>query len=67
VAIADVFDALTMQRPYKDAWPYEQAMQTIRENAGHHFDPDIVQHFIALQPRIREIQQRWLASEAAAH
>lgn len=42
VALADVFDALTSKRPYKEAWPVEQALDYIREQAGKHFDPDLV-------------------------
>ncbi len=39
VAIADVFDALTSERPYKKAWPIEQALAHVRAGAGRHFDP----------------------------
>lgn len=44
-AIADVFDALTMSRPYKKAWPLEDAIQLINDEAGKHFDPSIVEVF----------------------
>lgn len=44
-AIADVFDALTSERPYKKAWPVEEALGYIRDNKGRHFDPVIVDHF----------------------
>mgnify|MGYP001584170032 CR=1 FL=1 len=46
VAIADVFDALLSERPYKKAWPVEQAVQFLRDNAGSHFDPRLVELFI---------------------
>jgi putative two-component system response regulator len=42
VAVADVFDALTHQRPYKDPWPVEEAMREIESQSGVHFDPDVV-------------------------
>ena len=42
VAIADVFDALTSVRPYKKAWPVEQASSFLRDGAGGHFDPRCV-------------------------
>ena len=42
VAIADVFDALTSVRPYKPAWSAQEAVAMIRENAGAHFDPELV-------------------------
>lgn len=47
VAIADVFDALTSERPYKKAWPIEKAIELIQEQAGHHFDPNLVPIFIS--------------------
>ncbi len=63
VTIADVFDALTMKRPYKDAWTIDQAVANIQENAGSHFDPALVEHFINLLPRIIEIKTKWDQSE----
>ncbi|MFX8496808.1 HD domain-containing phosphohydrolase, partial [Acinetobacter baumannii] len=39
VAIADVFDALTTRRPYKEPWPVQEAMSHIAAQAGKHFDP----------------------------
>jgi putative two-component system response regulator len=59
VAIADVFDALTSQRPYKEAWPTDKALELIRENAGSQFDPIIVQHFLEIVPEILAIQQQY--------
>lgn len=46
VAVADVFDALNSNRPYKTAWPAEQARAYIEEQRGRHFDPRCVQAFI---------------------
>lgn len=48
VAIADVFDALTNERPYKKAWPPEQAKAEILSKAGTHFDPRVVEAFDSL-------------------
>jgi putative two-component system response regulator len=42
VAVADVFDALTHERPYKPAWPVASAIDEIRLLAGHQFDPAVV-------------------------
>src|SRR5574343_388327 len=56
VALVDVFDALTMKRPYKEAWPVEQAIETLREGAGHHFEPSLVDVFETCLPRILEIK-----------
>jgi putative two-component system response regulator len=47
VAVADVFDALTTERPYKKAWDLEKACQFLREHTGSHFDPDCTQAFLA--------------------
>lgn len=59
VALADVFDALTTKRPYKDAWPNERAVATLREAAGTHFEPRLVDVFVSILPRIFDIQARW--------
>ncbi len=45
-AVADVFDALTTKRPYKDAWPVEKAIELLRDEAGKHFDPALVDAFL---------------------
>lgn len=47
VAVADVFDALTSERPYKKAWPLEQAADYIKTGAGTHFDPKCVAIFVS--------------------
>ena len=47
VAVADVFDALTHDRPYKSAWPEEQALAEIELMAGSHLDPRAVDVFLA--------------------
>jgi len=48
VAVADVFDALSFERPYKPAWPVEEAVAEIVNQSGHQFDPDVVDVFAAL-------------------
>ena len=45
-AIADVFDALTSKRPYKDAFPMEKAFSIMKEGQGSHFDPDLLDAFL---------------------
>ncbi|AIQ12301.1 chemotaxis protein CheY [Paenibacillus durus] len=55
MAIADVYDALTSKRVYKDAMSHEQAVQIIEGNAGKHFDPDIVRIFLGCQRKFQEI------------
>ena len=49
VAVADVFDALTHERPYKPAWPLGQAIARIHSASGLQFDPTVVAAFVALQ------------------
>jgi len=48
VALIDVFDALTHERPYKKAWSLEVAMAEIERESGRHFDPRVVEAFMAL-------------------
>ncbi len=48
VAVADVFDALTHERPYKEAWPVAKAVAEIRAQAGRQFDPRVVEAFLSL-------------------
>ena len=50
VAVVDVFDALTHDRPYKTAWPIEDALAEIKRLSGEYFDPHVVEHFLALPP-----------------
>ncbi len=56
VAIADVFDALTSERKYKSAWTIDETVALLKKESGKHFDPDLVDHFIALLPEIIEIK-----------
>ena len=58
VAIADVFDALTSRRPYKEAWSLEKTFSFLSDNAGSHFDPKLVEIFVGLKEDIIQIQQR---------
>ena len=59
VAIADVFDALTTVRPYKQAWSVESALDWIREQRGEHFDPTLVDVFFSVLPDILEFKERY--------
>lgn len=67
VAIADVFDALTMKRPYKDAWPAERALAELHKGAGRHFEPRLVTAFADILPCILELKAQWDEREAAGH
>ncbi len=57
VAIADVFDALTCERPYKRAWSVEEAISHLQQQAGEHFDPQLVPLFLEHMDEITEIMQ----------
>ena len=57
VAIEDVFDALVSKRPYKKAWPIEKAVAVIKKESGKHFDPEIVDVFMANKDEIIELAQ----------
>jgi len=59
VTLADVFDALTNDRPYKEAWPYEAAFSLIEDGAGSHFDPKLVEIFLSIKPKILKIKKEY--------
>lgn len=64
VALADVYDALTSKRPYKEAYPHEKAAAIIEEGRGTQFDPDVVDAFLRRQAEFRKLAAR-LADEDA--
>jgi putative two-component system response regulator len=66
VALADVFDALSMRRPYKEPWSIERIMEHVRAGSGAHFDPVLVSLFSDILPQLLDIQAKWNAEEAAA-
>lgn len=59
VAVADIFDALTSPRPYKEAWSIDDAFQELRRLAGSKLDPDCVQALIKNRARLEEIRDRF--------
>ena len=59
VAVADVFDALTSDRPYKKAWPVDVAFKTIEEDSGSHFDPTVVSAFLSARSDVESLIERW--------
>ncbi|TVQ95394.1 MAG: HD domain-containing protein [Desulfovibrionales bacterium] len=64
VKLVDVFDALTTDRPYKNAYPVETALGIIRKGIGTEFDPDLVELFLAHLPEILAIKADMLHDEA---
>ena len=63
MALADVFDALSTKRTYKEAWDESDIRQQIEKNAGTHFDPELVEIFFSRYEMLRSIQKRY-AEEA---
>ncbi len=59
VAISDVFDALTSERPYKKAWSFDKALNFIKEESGKHFDPKLVKIFIENIDEIKKIYNKF--------
>lgn len=64
VAVADVFDALTSERPYKKAWSLEDARRFLEEGRGKHFDPLCVEALLAEWEVVLDIRQRFADEEA---
>jgi putative two-component system response regulator len=58
VALADVYDALMMDRVYRRGLPLEQVLAMIREQSGRHFDPAVVDSFFRILPRVEEVRER---------
>lgn len=59
VAVADVFDALTSVRPYKDAWSIEQAIDFLKQGAGNHFDPHLIPLFLDALPEVLAFKEQY--------
>ena len=59
VALADVFDALSMKRSYKGAWSIERISAHIDANSGTHFEPRLVALFHEILPRLLLIKAQW--------
>jgi putative two-component system response regulator len=59
VAIADVFDALTTKRPYKEPWTLEETLKAMQEIAGTHLDPRLFDIFMHIMPKIISLKESW--------
>lgn len=58
-ALADVFDALTSERPYKKAWTVDAALELIKEQTGRHFCPHLVEAFMEILPKVLVIKETY--------
>jgi len=56
MAIVDVYDAITSERPYKKAFTDEEAVQIIMDNAGTHYDPEIVKIFYEVKDAFKAVR-----------
>ncbi len=61
-AVADVFDALTNKRVYKPAYSTERSLDMIRDQRGAHFDPEVIDNFLAVEDDVRAIQEAYAES-----
>ena len=59
MAIADVYDAIVNRRVYKNPFPHDYALEFIRSGRGSHFDPDVVDIFLANQDEFKAIADRF--------
>jgi putative two-component system response regulator len=59
LALADVYDALRAARVYKPAYDHERAREIIIDGSGRHFDPMLVQAFLAVEDEFIEVRQHW--------
>jgi putative two-component system response regulator len=66
VAVADVFDALSMRRPYKEAWPLDRVLESLHESVASHLDARMVAAFTRVLPDILSAQEHWNRKEDAA-
>ncbi len=67
VAIADVYDALSVRRVYKDPIPHDQCIDMIRQESGRHFDPDLVEVLMEIESQFREISCRFADDSDGDH
>lgn len=66
VAVADVFDALTSERPYKKAWEVEEAVDFLNNGAGSHFDPACVKAFLNAWDDVEQIRSKYQEDSIAS-
>lgn len=64
IPVSDVFDALTSVRPYKKAWPVDDAVDEIKKSSGAHFDPAVVSAFEQCLPQILEVKTQYAEPHA---
>ncbi len=66
MAVADVFDALSTKRVYKDSWDLERVNDYLRQQSGTHFDPALVEAYLAIRHEFRSIAEQYADVQPAA-
>ena len=59
MAIADIYDTLVSERPYKGAYSHDEAVKIIKDGKGSHFDPVLVDVFLEVADKFNEIAEKW--------
>jgi putative two-component system response regulator len=67
MAVADVYDALICRRVYKAAKTHQEAVDIMAEGRGSHFDPDVYDAFMQLQPEFQAIAARYADKDDEPH
>jgi HD-GYP domain-containing protein (c-di-GMP phosphodiesterase class II) len=67
IALGDAYDAMTTRRPYKEAFSHEKSKSIILEAGGKHFDPDMVDAFLAREQKFIAIQKTYEDSGHLTH
>ena len=67
VSLADVLDALTTRRPYKEPYSFERSVGMIRESSGSQFDPEIIDCFLRHQDRFRDLYRYFQNTQSASY
>ncbi len=57
MAVADVFDALSSKRSYKQAFPFEESVAIINDEKGKHFDPTVVDAFMNVKDKLKALSE----------
>ncbi|NOR51103.1 MAG: HD domain-containing protein, partial [Gammaproteobacteria bacterium] len=66
MAVADVYDALISKRVYKDAFSHQKAMNILKEGRGEHFDPDVLDAMLAIEPQFVKIAEEFAYMDVGA-
>ncbi len=59
MAVADVYDALISKRIYKEAFSHQKAIDILKEGRGEHFDPDVLDALLVIEPEFVKIAQKY--------